>query len=59
MVLGFVVRLLAGWAVVTVVLALVPSIEGAMVAGTVSSVAGTLRLFGVGKRTWNSSMFVS
>jgi exosortase/archaeosortase family protein len=41
---GFVVRLLAGWAVAIGVLALVPAIEHGAIVGTVGSVAGALRL---------------
>ena len=43
-VLGFVLRLLAGWAGAIVLLALVPGIERWAVTGTVGSVGGVLRL---------------
>ena len=43
-IIGFIVRLLAGWAIAIVVLALVPDIERWAVAGTVASVGATLRL---------------
>jgi exosortase/archaeosortase family protein len=47
LVLGFIVRLLVGWAIATVVLALVPAIERAMVEWTVASVAATIRVLGM------------
>lgn len=47
MLLGFLARVLGGWAAVTILLALFPSIEHTMVAGTVASVAVTLGILGL------------
>jgi exosortase/archaeosortase family protein len=44
---GFIFRLLAGWALATVVLALVPAIEQSMVGWTVASVAAAIHLLGM------------
>jgi exosortase/archaeosortase family protein len=48
MLLGFLARMLGGWVLATVLLALFPAVEHAMVAGTVTSVAVTLGALGFG-----------